>query len=92
MKYPFNEAAFQQGRETATAFIKTAVAIFVAFVVLQLLTGEAHAQEYTAQDYAAMGIDPVTILAVWTWGFGSVVFCWYLGYVAGVALGVIRKA
>lgn len=46
----------------------------------------------TAQDYALLGIDAETILLVWSWGFGSVIFMWFLGYCIGVAVDLIRKA
>lgn len=77
-----------------TALSQSLLLLVGALCWLSLSASSAHAQTttYTAQDYAAMGIDPPTILAVWTWGFGTVIFCWYLGYVAGVALTAIRKA
>lgn len=46
----------------------------------------------TEQDYALLGIDAATILYVWSWGFGSVIFAWFLGYVIGAAVDAIRKA
>lgn len=45
----------------------------------------------TPEDYALLGIDAATILYVWSWGFGSVVFMWYLGYAVGVAKEMISK-
>lgn len=45
----------------------------------------------TQQDLALLGIDAVTILYVWSWGFGSVVFGWFLGFSVGVAVDVIKK-
>jgi hypothetical protein len=45
----------------------------------------------TAADYALLGIDAPTVLLVWSWGFGSVLFMWSLGYALGVAVDVIRK-
>lgn len=65
----------------------------VAFVWLVLLPSRAYAQEtgFTAADYALMGIDAATILKVWSWGFGTVIFTWYLGFVGGVAKTAINK-
>lgn len=45
----------------------------------------------TAADYALLGIDAPTLLLVWSWGFGSVLLMWSLGYALGVAVDVIRK-
>lgn len=45
----------------------------------------------TPEEFALLGIDPATILYVWSWGFGSVVFGWWLGYVVGIARSSIRK-
>jgi len=45
----------------------------------------------TETDLALLGIDAVTILYVWSWGFGSVVFGWFLGFGIGVARDVIRE-
>lgn len=45
----------------------------------------------TPQDFALLGIEAETILYVWSWGFGSVVLGWYLGYAIGVASTAIRK-
>lgn len=46
----------------------------------------------TAADYALLGIDAATILYVWSWGFGSVIFFWSIGYVIGVARAVVKLA
>lgn len=46
----------------------------------------------TPQDFALLGIDAETILYVWTWGFGTVIFAWSLGYVIGVIIDAIKKA
>jgi hypothetical protein len=46
----------------------------------------------TEADFALLGIDSATVLAVWGWGFASVVLAWSFGYVIGVAVDVIRKA
>ena len=43
------------------------------------------------QDLALLGIDAATILYVWSWGFGSVLLSWSLGYAVGVAVDTIRK-
>jgi len=65
----------------------------VAFVWLVLLPSRAYAQDttFTPADYALMGIDAVTILKVWSWGFGTVIFTWYLGFVGGIAKTAINK-
>ncbi|NJD23897.1 MAG: hypothetical protein FIB06_00665 [Betaproteobacteria bacterium] len=71
------------------------VDVFLLLVVLTvwLVAFPAHAQETpTAADLAVMGIDAATVLAVWSWGFGTVIFCWYLGFVAGLALKAIRQS
>jgi hypothetical protein len=44
----------------------------------------------TPADFALLGIDSATILEVWSWGFGSVVFFWSLGYGVGCAVRAIR--
>lgn len=44
----------------------------------------------TPADYAALGIDPQTILYVFSWGFGSVLFSWSLGFGLGCAVRAIR--
>lgn len=41
---------------------------------------------------ATLGITPESVLAVYGWGFGAVVFFWFLGYVTGVAVDAIKKA
>lgn len=46
----------------------------------------------TPQDFALLGIDAETIVKVWTWGFGTVMLMWALGYVTGVCVDLIRKA
>lgn len=51
----------------------------------------AHAQEFTAADFAVMGIDAATVFYVWSWGFGSVVMSWFFGFVIGVAQTAVRK-
>jgi len=74
-----------------SALVRSVVLAVIVLAVLAVFT-EARAETFTAADYAVMGIDAPTVLAVWTWGFGTVIFSWYLGYVAGVALTAIRKA
>lgn len=46
----------------------------------------------TEADFIALGVDSATIFYVWSWGFGSVIFFWFLGYCVGVAKQVIRQA
>jgi uncharacterized protein (DUF697 family) len=38
-----------------------------------------------------LGITTATVTSVWTWGFGAVLFFYFIGFKAGVALGVIRR-
>ena len=45
----------------------------------------------TPEELALLGIDAETIFYVWSWGFGSVVFFHFLGYVIGAAVSTIRK-
>lgn len=45
----------------------------------------------TPEELALLGIDAASVLLVWSWGFGSVVFFHYLGFVLGVAVTAIRK-
>jgi hypothetical protein len=42
-------------------------------------------------DYALIGIDAVSILEVFSWGFGVVLLFWSIGFSLGVALDLIRK-
>ena len=47
-------------------------------------------QEYA--DYASVqGIDSETVLLVWSWGFGTVLFMWSIGYAIGVGKKVISE-
>lgn len=39
----------------------------------------------TEADYALLGIDAASILYVYSWGFGSVIFFHFLGYCVGAA-------
>jgi hypothetical protein len=45
----------------------------------------------TASDFAIIGIDASTILYVYSWGMGSVLAMWQLGYAVGAAVTAIRK-
>lgn len=45
----------------------------------------------TSEELALLGIDAAQILYIWSWGFGSVVFSYFLGAVIGIAVSVIRK-
>lgn len=45
-----------------------------------------------SMDFAAVGIDPATILYVFAWGAGAVLSMWAIGYAVGVATRVIRQA
>lgn len=38
-----------------------------------------------------MQLTSETLLQVYGWGFASVLFMWSIGYVAGLAVGLIRK-
>jgi hypothetical protein len=44
-----------------------------------------------AIDFAAFDITPLTIAAVYSWGLGSVIVLWGLGYSIGLSVGLIRK-
>jgi len=57
---------------------------------------------FTAQDYnsiealssvtlASIGIDPIQIAYVFSWGMGAVLSMWALGYATGVAVQLIKK-
>lgn len=41
---------------------------------------------------SAYAIEAADVAYVFSWGFGTVVFFWYLGFVIGVAKRVISKA
>ena len=43
----------------------------------------------TTADFALIGIDTASVLTVWTWGFGSVLTMYFLGYAIGAAKRVI---
>lgn len=45
----------------------------------------------TPADFAALGIDSATVLAVTTWGFGFVVGSYFSGWVVGLMVDVIKK-
>lgn len=45
----------------------------------------------TAADLALLGITPVEILAVFSWGFAMMLFGWLSGYGVSLALGLIRR-
>lgn len=45
----------------------------------------------TPEELALLGIDPQTILYIWSWGFGSVLSMWSIGYAVGIAVTLIRK-
>lgn len=45
----------------------------------------------TAAELAAIGITPEQIFYVFTWGFGAVIFFFFLGSVIGAAKTVIKK-
>jgi hypothetical protein len=48
-------------------------------------------KKMTPAELALLGIDSETILLVWTWGFGSVLSMWALGFGVGVAVETIKK-
>lgn len=66
--------------------------IFLLCFVLMLFAGTASAQEFTPADFAVMGIDAPTVLYVWSWGFGVILFFWSIGFAAGAAIRAIRMA
>lgn len=45
-----------------------------------------------AAQFSKIGVTGPAIAFVVAWGFGAVVFMWFLGYGIGVALGLIRRA
>lgn len=45
----------------------------------------------TAEQFAVIGIDGPTIFQWWSWGFGVVTGCWWLGFVVGIVVQAIRK-
>lgn len=45
----------------------------------------------TASDLSLLGIDPVTILYVYGWGFSMVLFGWLSGYGVSLASAVIKR-
>lgn len=44
-----------------------------------------------AVDFVALGVTPEAVLAMWGYGFGSVMGFWLIGYALAVAIGLIRK-
>ncbi|ATG21788.1 hypothetical protein CO705_17815 [Ralstonia pickettii] len=46
----------------------------------------------TAEQFAVIGIDGPTIFQWWSWGFGVVTGCWWVGLGVGVIVQAIRKA
>lgn len=46
---------------------------------------------FTAADFALIGITPENIALAFTFGFGTVVGFWFLGYCIKAALAVVRK-
>lgn len=42
------------------------------------------------EDLALLGIDSASILYVWSWGFGSVIFFHFLGYCVGAAKRMVE--
>lgn len=51
-----------------------------------------HAWVYPNPDQGYPGFTPGDIAMVFSWGFGAVVFFWFLGQCIGAAIGVIRRA
>lgn len=49
------------------------------------------ASGFTAADFALIGITPESIAAAFGFGFGTIVFFWFLGYCIKAALAVVRK-
>ncbi|WP_176860901.1 hypothetical protein [Cupriavidus sp. YR651] len=45
----------------------------------------------TLAQLATIGITPQDVLAVFSWGFMSVVVSWSVGFAIGVAVDMIRK-
>lgn len=51
----------------------------------------AHAETLSSLTLETIGIDPVQILYVFSWGSGAVLSLWALGYAVGTAVQMIRK-
>lgn len=45
----------------------------------------------TPADFAVIGIDTTSVLAVYAWGVGSVVSAYFSGWVIGLAIDLIKK-
>lgn len=45
----------------------------------------------TPQELAVIGIDSATIAYVYTWGFGTVLSSWFLGFCVAICLKLINK-
>ncbi|WP_148257980.1 hypothetical protein [Ralstonia solanacearum] len=72
------------------------VRLVLALLLLLLASVPAFAQTSgdtccTAEQFAVIGIDGPTIFQWWSWGFGVVTGCWWLGFVVGIVVQAIRK-
>lgn len=47
--------------------------------------------EATGGNLAFLGIEPGTLLTVWSWGFGSVLLFWSIGFGLAAAIQAVRK-
>jgi hypothetical protein len=45
----------------------------------------------TPEEYELIGVTPESILTAMLFGFSFVVFCWFSGYVIGLAKSMISK-
>lgn len=45
----------------------------------------------TVEELALMGIEPVQILYVYSWGFGAILWGWLMGYGVALAVAVIKR-
>lgn len=59
----------------------------------QVITqANAHLQEPDLSGSVDFDVMPADIAYVFSWGFGAVLFFWFLGYSVGIAKGLINKA
>jgi hypothetical protein len=48
--------------------------------------------DWTGSMLELIGVNSADIAQCFMWGFGTVIFFWFLGFCLSVALGLIRKA
>jgi hypothetical protein len=62
-----------------------------AYLLQTAAEARAHAESITSLTLDTIGIDPATILYVYTWGMGAVLLIWSLGFAVGAAVSAIKK-